>query len=84
MDRAERIDKRLDARGLHCPEPLFRVRHAMLSMNAGSVLEVLADDPLAEVDLRVFCERHGHDLSGPEPDQGVQRFRIRVASDFAG
>lgn len=78
VDRTERSDRYLDARGLHCPEPVFRVRRALLSMRAGEWLDVLADDPLAEVDLRVFCQRFGHLLSGPEPEQDAQRFRIRV------
>lgn len=50
-------------------------------MAAGECLVVLADDPLAEVDLRVFCERFGHLLIGPETEQDAQRFRIQVGTD---
>lgn len=53
-------------------------------MHAGEYLEVLADDPLAEVDLRVFCERFGHRLVGPEWELDAQRFRIQVGAGPVG
>lgn len=55
-------DTILDATGLMCPEPVFRARQCLAAMEAGQVLEVLADDPLAELDLAVFCERTGHEM----------------------
>ena len=79
LDPLLRIDRRLDARGLLCPEPVFRVRSEIRNMRSGELLEVLADDPLAELDLRVFCERFGHQLSESEPFQDARRFLIRIA-----
>ncbi|GAB4172407.1 MAG: hypothetical protein Kow0020_07390 [Wenzhouxiangellaceae bacterium] len=67
----------VDARGLMCPEPVFRVRAAVAAMAPGSEVVVLADDPLAEVDFRLFCERAGHRLV--EAADG--RFRILVGGD---
>ncbi len=56
------IDKTIDTRGSLCPEPVTRTRRALDTMTGGQLLSVLATDPLAELDLRVFCERHGHEL----------------------
>ena len=38
----------LDARGLNCPLPILRTKKAMTSMTAGTVLKIVATDPLAQ------------------------------------
>ncbi len=55
-------DKVLDCTGLYCPEPIFRTRMAMDEMEKGQVLEVSADDPAAEADLRRLAERMGYEV----------------------
>lgn len=45
-----------------CPEPVVRARRAATEMAGGEVLEIIATDPLAEVDVAVFCEHAGHEL----------------------
>ncbi|PKL96362.1 MAG: preprotein translocase subunit TatB [Gammaproteobacteria bacterium HGW-Gammaproteobacteria-8] len=84
MDPLQHIDRTLDARGLLCPEPVLRVRTELRSMSSGQLLEVLADDPLVELDLRVFCERFGHQLSEAGEFQGAQRFLLRVGPASTG
>ncbi|MFX1262886.1 MAG: sulfurtransferase TusA family protein, partial [Promethearchaeota archaeon] len=45
---------------------------------AGEVLELLADDPAAEEDIKRFCKRTGHELLSFERlEDGTQRFLIR-------
>ena len=82
MERPDRtdhqIDRRLDARGLRCPEPLLRTRLALRDMRRDQCLEVMTDDPLAGIDLQVFCDRSGHLLIGPEPVGDAQRYCIVV------
>ena len=55
-------DRRLDCLGLYCPEPVFRTRIELDKMNVGEVLEVLADDPAAESDIRSLVKRLGQEL----------------------
>ena len=70
----------IDARGLSCPQPLLLTKSALLNVPAAAEIAVLADDPLAAVDLAVFCERAGHRLLGSDPlGDGVTRYRIRKA-----
>lgn len=69
----------LDCSGSLCPEPVVRTRKALSAMTAGEVLEVLATDPLAELDLAVFCDHAGHELVSAEKQDGTLRFRIRVS-----
>jgi tRNA 2-thiouridine synthesizing protein A len=52
----------LDCIGLYCPEPLFLTRSKIDQLKVGEVLEVFADDPAAEEDLKRFCKRTGQEL----------------------
>ena len=55
-------DKVLDCIGLYCPEPVFRTRLALDELEAGQTLEVTADDPAAEEDLKRLAKRLGHEV----------------------
>ncbi len=46
----------IDTRGLSCPLPVLKVRKAMRSIEPGTAVQVLATDPLADQDLRAYCE----------------------------
>lgn len=70
--------KTVDCRGLLCPEPVVRVRQALDGLMPGEEIEVVATDPLAELDLQVFCERSGHQFVGAVTRNGETRARIRV------
>jgi tRNA 2-thiouridine synthesizing protein A len=49
----------LDLRGLKCPLPALMTRRALLRADAGAVLDVLADDPLAAIDIPHMCAQEG-------------------------
>jgi TusA-related sulfurtransferase len=69
--------KTLDCVGLYCPQPLFQTREQLDSIEVGEILEVLADDPAAEEDLKRFAKRTGHELMLVEKQGDVLRFLIR-------
>ncbi len=52
----------LDARGLSCPLPVLKARKRLLAMAPGTRLRVLATDPKAPADFRLWCEESGHRL----------------------
>ena len=54
----------LDARGLKSPLPVLRARKALRDVAAGEALEILATDPAAPKDFRLFCEQTGHGFEG--------------------
>jgi TusA-related sulfurtransferase len=54
--------KTLDCIGLFCPQPLFQTRQELDAIEVGEVLEVLADDPAAEEDLRRLAKRTGQEI----------------------
>ena len=54
--------RELDCLGLYCPEPVFRTRQEIDEIAVGQVLEVIADDPAAEEDIKRLVKRLGHQL----------------------
>lgn len=52
----------VDALGTWCPVPIYLIDRAARLARAGEVIELLADDPLIEVDLPAWCHRSGHEL----------------------
>ena len=67
----------LDCVGLFCPEPVFRTRMELDQMTAGDVLEILADDPAAEEDIKSLIKRLGHNLLKIEREDTALRFTIQ-------
>ncbi len=67
----------LDCIGLYCPEPLFQTRESIDSIEIGEVLEVIADDPAAEEDLKRFAKRAGHEVVDLENDGVELRILLR-------
>lgn len=54
--------RKLDCLGLYCPEPVFRTRMELDEMQVGEILEVLADDPAAEDDIRSLVKNLGQQI----------------------
>ncbi len=59
-----------DLRGLTCPMPVLKTRKRLLGMKPGERLLVWTTDPLAIIDIPVFCRQDGHHLleSGASAD----------------
>ncbi|UCE45042.1 MAG: sulfurtransferase TusA family protein [Methanobacteriota archaeon] len=76
-DRFPRPTKSLDCLGLFCPEPVFRTREEISGVPIGQILEVLADDPASESDIRSWARHAGHDILEVEEVDGGKRFLIR-------
>jgi len=57
--------------------PLVESRDAIRTMAPGQVLEMLADDPGSDADIRSWARRTGHDLIEASKSGGVYRFLVR-------
>ncbi|SHI40428.1 sulfurtransferase TusA family protein [Wenxinia saemankumensis] len=69
---------RYDARGLRCPLPVLRARKLLGDMAPGAELEIVADDPMAAIDLPVFAREAGHALvESREDGDGATLYRLR-------
>ena len=49
----------MDARGHRCPVPTLRLRRALEQAPAGGLVRLLADDPLARIDVPHFAASAG-------------------------
>ena len=52
-----KVNKKLDVRGLHCPQPILRTRAMLKDMKSGKILQVIATDPGSVRDVRTFCNQ---------------------------
>ncbi|MGC8001617.1 sulfurtransferase TusA family protein, partial [Salmonella enterica] len=61
-----------DARGHRCPVPTLKLRRALEAAPAGAAVRLLADDPLARIDVPHFAAQVGaRVLEQAEVDGGL-------------
>ena len=72
-------ETRLDARGLKCPLPVLKLEKILATAAPGHRIVVLATDPMAKVDIPLYCRQHGHACQLAEAD-GVLTFTISTGS----
>lgn len=71
------FDAEVDCVGLLCPLPVLRARKRLLVMLPGQILQVLATDKMAAIDLPHFCTEAGHSYLGSQVDGTVTLHLIR-------
>ena len=67
----------IDARGHRCPVPTLRLRRALEGLGSGEVVRLLADDPMAKIDVPHFAGEAGHEVLETSDDAGALSFRVR-------
>lgn len=73
----KQVHRTLDCIGLYCPIPILQTRQQMDNLAVGQILEVLADDPAAEDDIKAWAKRAGQKILQIEnTDEGL-RFLIQ-------
>ena len=68
----------IDARGLKCPLPVLKAEKALAGMSESIDLEILADDPVARIDIPLLAQKRGLDCEFEKRDDGF-RFRLTGA-----
>ena len=63
--------------GLYCPEPVFRTRMELDNIRIGEILEVLADDPAAEADIRSLVKHLEQEIVDVTKDGNTVRISIK-------
>lgn len=66
----------VDARGHRCPVPTLRLRRALEDAPAGAHVRLLADDPLARIDVPHFAAGGGFTVVETGEEAGVLSFLI--------
>lgn len=70
-------DRTLDCVGLFCPEPVYRTRMELDNTKVGEILEVLADDPAAEADIRSLVKHLEQEIVDVSKDGNTVRISIK-------
>jgi len=70
-------DRTLDCLGLYCPEPVFRTRMELNNMKICEILEVLADDPAAEADIKSLVKRLEQEIVSVRKDKNTVRILVK-------
>ncbi len=73
----KRAHQVLDCIGLYCPIPVLNTKQEMDKLAIGEILEVLADDPAAEEDLKAWAKRTGQKILEIEKTDEGMRFLIQ-------
>lgn len=67
----------LEAVGLKCPQPTLKITVQAMKMQPGDVLEVTADCPTFEKDVRDWCARSKKVLLWIREESGRKRCQIQ-------
>jgi TusA-related sulfurtransferase len=77
MSEGPKPDITVDCIGLYCPMPILKTREAIDKMDVGQLLELFADDPASEDDVKYFAKSTGHEIIKIEKKEGEFRFLIK-------
>jgi tRNA 2-thiouridine synthesizing protein A len=72
-------DEPLDLRRLKCPLPALLAKKVLAKAAPGALVIVLADDPLAVLDIPHMCHAHGHAVEDVTAAGDHTVFRLRRA-----
>ncbi len=74
---AAKVTKKLNVRGLNCPQPILRMRASLKEMKYGEVLQVIATDPGSVRDIETFCNQTDNTLLSLSKVAGEYIFLIK-------
>ena len=76
-----KADTTLDCIGLYCPLPIAQAAKKLRELEAGQVLEVLADDEGIKEDMPAWCRLTGNELLGIEEGPEGYKAYVRKAKE---
>ena len=69
----------IDARGLKCPLPVLKMEKRLEALPPGATLIILATDPMAKIDIPLYCRQNGHSYSIATTDDATEFTVIKRA-----
>jgi len=66
----------VDARGHRCPVPTLKLRKALAEAAPGARVRLLADDPMARIDVPHFVEEIGAAIVSRDEAEGAFSFVV--------
>ena len=72
-----KIANTLDARNMSCPLPILKTKKAIMGIEIGEYLEILATDPGSTSDFQAWTRSTGNELVEQSVDGSVYRYVIK-------
>ena len=72
--------REIDLKGLKCPLPALFAKRALLRARPGEELLVIADDPMAAIDVPHMCRQEGYEVVSLVREGDVSRMVLRRLS----
>ena len=63
---AQQADKQLNCLRMFCPMPVIKTKVELEKLQVGQILEIIADDPAAELDLPSLAKSTGQEVVAVE------------------
>ncbi len=73
----ETVDLTIDTCGTKCPIPILKAKKALVNLESGQLLKVLATDPGAVGDFQFFGQQTGNRVIGQTEQNGVYAIVIQ-------
>ena len=77
-DAVENNEIELDTSGTECPIPVLKARKLTRTLSKGSIIKVIATDPLAEADFRHYCEQSNYEFINVKKDKNILYIRFKI------
>lgn len=68
----------LDTSGTECPIPVLKARKLTQSVSKGTIIKVIATDPLAEADFRHYCEQSEYEFLNSKKNNNTLYIRFKI------
>ena len=68
----------LDTSGTECPIPVLKARKLTQTVSKGTIIKIIATDPLAEADFRHYCEQSKYEFIDIKKDRNILYIRFKV------
>lgn len=72
-----KADETLDLVGLKCPLPALFAKRALLRAPRGRLIEVICDDPMAQIDVPHMCRTENFEVVADAREGPVVRLTLR-------
>ena len=77
-DTVENNEIELDTSGTECPIPVLKARKIAQNVSKGTIIKIIATDPLAEADFRHYCEQSNYEFIDIKKDRETLFIRYKI------
>ena len=77
-DTVENNEIELDTSGTECPIPVLKARKLTQAVSEGTIIKIIATDPLAEADFRHYCEQSKYEFIDIKKNRNILYIRFKV------